>query len=186
MLRFLVFTLFVFICSFSPLKAQEVKSAYSEIDLKICPLVDQAQEGDGEWAIFRCEGVAGLAVFVSEADLRFSLGYGPDGRNQKSIHQFLGPFNTVGKTLEWRLREGRPIASILRYFTETGTGGDKGQVLVISKVSRGASCHVAYVDSLANKDANELARFAADHIAENFDCERDHPIRIGKRGVSPF
>ncbi len=180
-----VIGLVVFLQFCTPLLA-EVKSVYSKIDLKICKLVDQAEEGDGEWAVFRCQGALGMAVYVTEADLRFSLGYGPEGRRQKSFSQFLSPFNTVGKTLEWRVRDGAVIATILRYFTETGSNGDKGQILVVSKVGEGQACHVAYVDALANRDANRLAQFAADNIAPNFNCERDTPLHVGKRGVSPF
>ena len=54
-----------------------------------------------------------------------------------------------------------------------------GQVLVVSQIEEGNSCHIAYVDALANKDANELARAAADK-AGDFDCANDEPEVIGK------
>ncbi len=164
----------------------ETKSHYSKIDLDRCDLHQKAEEGDGEWATFRCNGFNGAPVYVTEADLRFALGYGNNGLNQKSMSQFLSPFNTVSKTLEWRLRSGRPVATILRYFTETGSGGKKGQILVVTKVGQFQACHVAYIDALANKDANKLAQFAADNIAPNFNCNDQMPVHVGQRGVSPF
>ena len=55
----------------------------------------------------------------------------------------------------------------------------EGQVLVVTKIAPGATCHVAYVDALANPDANELARKAADEKAVDFDCENEPEI-VGK------
>lgn len=162
------------------------KSVYTDLDLNLCHLVAEAEEGEGEWATFSCKGYQGMVVYVTEADLRFSLGYGPSGREQKSVSQFLGPFNTVGKKLEWRLHGDKVVATILRYYTQTGSAGVKGQILVVSKVSGGEACHAAYVDALANKAANVLAHYAADYIAPDFQCGQDEPVHLGKRGVSPF
>lgn len=185
MVRYFVLVFAVFAASLTPLQA-ETRSLYTDIYLENCQLVDEAKEGDGEWAIFNCAGLKGMSVFVSEADLRFSLGYGPNGRSQKSFSQFLSPFNSIGKKLEWRLTDGRLTATILRYYTDEGSGGRKGQILVVTRVAGGQACHVAFVDALANKEANQLAQFAADHIAPNFKCGSDKPVHVGKRGVSPF
>ena len=185
MFRYLVLGFTVFLFSSSHLNAQS-KSVYTDLNLDRCPVIDQAQEGDGEWAVMRCSGWNGMPVFVAEADLRFSRGYGANGRKQQSASQFLGPFNTIGKKLEWRLKNGRVSATILRYYTETGSEGVKGQILVVTKVGRQQACHVAYVDALANKGANVLAQYAADYIAPDFNCAQDQPVHLGKRGVSPF
>lgn len=162
------------------------RSVYTDTDLKYCSLHSKAEEGEGEWANFICPGYAGIKVYISEADLRFSLGYGENGMNQKSFSQRLSPFNTVGKKMEWRLRHGRPIATILRYYTETGTGGRKGQILVVTKLDGSEACHMAYVDALANKGANEIAQSAADRLAAGFNCKTDSPVRVGDWGVSAF
>ena len=168
--------------------AAEMRSEYTELNLNRCALVDKAEEGEGEWATFRCPGIKGMSVYVSEADLRISLGYGERGRDQQSFNQRLAPFNSIGGKLEWRLSGNTIIATILRYITETGSEGKKGQILVVSKLSGDGSeaCHVAYVDALANPAANNLARFAADNIAPGFRCGSHTPTHIGKRGVSPF
>lgn len=178
--RYLVLIFIIFAGFCSPLRA-ETKSLYTDVNLDACRIIDQAKEGEGEWATFRCAGLNGMAVYITEADLRYSLGYGPNGRTQKSFSQFLSPFNTIGKKLEWRLTNGRITATILRYYTQTGSAGRKGQILVVTKLSGGRACHVAYVDALANKGANQMAQFAADHIAPNFKCGSDEAIHVGKK-----
>lgn len=168
--------------------AAEMRSEYTDLNLDRCALIEKAEEGEGEWATFRCPGIKGLSVYVSEADLRISLGYGDRWRDQQSFTQRLAPFNSVGGKLEWRLSGNSIIATILRYRVETGSNGAKGQILVVSKLRGDGSeaCHVAYVDALANPEANKLARFAADTIAPGFRCGTDTPSHIGNRGVSPF
>ncbi len=47
------------------------------------------------------------------------------------------------------------------------------------------SCAIAYVDALANPDANELARQAADLIAADFACDVDTPMWISSRRALP-
>src|SRR5262249_3409421 len=63
-------------------------------------------------------------------------------------------------TIEWRFdRRGDkqiPYAIIVRFHTSRD--GRKGDVLVVSKVGLADTCHVAYIDALANSDAIALAR----------------------------
>jgi hypothetical protein len=58
-------------------------------------------------------------------------------------------------------------------------------VLVVSKVSDAETCHVAYIDALANKDAIALARHVADKQSKSFDCSRE-PRTEGVTGRSPM
>ena len=51
-------------------------------------------------------------------------------------------------------------------------------MLVVSQIEEGNSCHIALVDALANANANELAREAADK-AGDFDCTEDEVEVIG-------
>jgi hypothetical protein len=103
----------------------------------------------------------------------FSIG--PDHTSKCLRSQTLSAFNTTGNVMEWRLKAGRPMATIIRYFTNSD--GRKSQFLVISKVSRSQACHMAYIDvSVAGTQANLLARQAADLYAENFNCRRHKPF----------
>ena len=64
--------------------------------------------------------------------------------------------------------------------------GKKGEILVVTKVNDKEGCHVAYIDALANKNANVIARNASDNIAPLFRCGHQQPIRLGRVGISPF
>lgn len=152
-------------------------SAYTDINLNDCLVLD-ADDFGASWA---CPGYKGYPLMVTEGDLRFSLIYGFGAKAADG--QTLPPFNTLGPKIEWRLSNdsGRwmPIATIVRYHTaEPETGADKGQVLVVTQLVEGQTCHIAYVDALANPDANELARQAADKSGK-FDCAKDEVDYVG-------
>lgn len=154
-------------------------SAYTDLDLDQC-LVLEADDFGASWS---CPGYKGFPLMVQEGDLRFSLSYGFEPQENSVGFQTLPPFNHLGEKLEWRLSNalGRwfPIATIVRYHTaHPETGEDFGQVLVVTQIAEGNSCHIAYVDALANENANELARQAADR-AGNFDCANDEVEIIG-------
>lgn len=153
-------------------------SAYTDLDLDECLVLD-ADDFGASWS---CPGYKGYPLMVTEGDLRFSLIYGFGAKMADG--QTLPPFNHVGEKLEWRLSNelGRwmPIATIVRYYTaDPETGEDKGQVLVVTQLVEGNSCHIAYIDALANANANELAREAADKSG-SFECARDEVEIIGK------
>jgi hypothetical protein len=154
-------------------------SAYTDLDLDQC-LVLEADDFGASWS---CPGYKGFPLLVEEGDLRFSLSYGFDADENSVGFQTLPPFNRLGEKLEWRLSNalGRwfPVATIVRYHTaHPETGEDFGQVLVVTQIAEGNSCHIAYVDARANDNANELARQAADR-AGDFDCANDEVEIIG-------
>ena len=90
----------------------ETASRYTSITPADCRQV-LADEESGSVA-FSCPGVAGVDVWVGEGDLRTFFGFGQQPRKQCSASQTFGAFNTVGEKMEWRLRDGRPIAAIVR------------------------------------------------------------------------
>ncbi len=154
-------------------------STYTDINLDECLVLD-ADDFGASWA---CPGYKGYPLMVQEGDLRFSLQYGFNVDKNDAGFQTLPPFNELGTKLEWRLSNalGRwmPIATIVRYHTaDPETGVNKGQVLVVTQIKDGNTCHIAYVDALANADANELARQAADK-AGDFNCLTDEVEVIG-------
>lgn len=171
--------------------AEEARSVYTKIDLRKCKAGAQVENG----AVWTCKGVTGYPLTVAEGDLRMYLAYGKNHEAQRAETQTLSPFNTFAEkknkaTLEWRLKDGAPYATILRYKTSSDASGTmvNGEVLVVAKVGAKDgkdACHVAYVDALANADANELARKAADDLAATFDCAKD-PTVVGKSGKSPM
>ena len=153
-------------------------SAYTDIDLDQCLVLDSDDFG----TIWSCPGYKGYPLMVTEGDLRFSLIYGFGAKLADG--QTLPPFNHLGQKLEWRLSNAKgrwlPIATIVRYHTaDPETGGDGGQVLVVTQLVEGNTCHIAFIDALANPNANELAREAADESGD-FNCETDEVETIGK------
>src|SRR5262245_40903470 len=172
-----------------PVAANPVKSLYTTIELKTCKQVRRHRDG-GAW---RCEGLAGLPVYVAEGDLRQFVSVGADAERRRAATQTLGAFNSMFEkgasraTIEWRFdRRGErmlPYAIIVRFHTSRD--GRNGDVLVVSKVSDTEACHVAYIDALANPDAIALARQIADTEAKSFDCRRE-PRTEGSTGPSPM
>lgn len=172
-----------------PAAANRVKSLYTTIELKSCKHISRHQDG-GAW---RCDGLAGYPVYIAEGDLRQFVSVGENAEKRRAATQTLGPFNTIferGKrraTIEWRfVRRGErqiPYATIVRFHTSAA--GRKGNVLVVSKVSLSDTCHMAYIDALANSDAIMLARQIADDKARSFDCSNE-PSPAGATGKSPM
>ena len=163
------------------------ESAYTDLVLDRCKALVEPNpdEPGGDFMISRCPGLGDYTVLFKEGDLRQSLHY---GFLNKSIvdHAFesFGSFNNMNPKIEWRVGDdGRPYAAIQRFFV--GDAENQGQVLAISRVGQPddeEGCPVGYVDALANKDANALAREVADTIAADFECGRDRPDYHGTRG----
>jgi hypothetical protein len=165
----------------APAAAQQIDSTYTDLDLNECTILDATEFGV-TWA---CPGFKGYPVWIAEGDLRFFVSYGFGAPEQPAAGQTLGPFNTLGPRIEWRMSDQsgdwRPFATILRYDTESETYN--GQALVVTRLQPGPVCQVAWIDARANPDANELARQAADTLAAGFDCSRP-PLVYGNRGAS--
>ena len=173
----------------APATANPVKSLYTTVDLKACKRIKRHRDG-GAW---RCEGLAGFPVYFAEGDLRQFVSVGADAEKRRAATQTLGAFNSIfdkgsrRATIEWRFdRRGErklPYAIIVRFHTSRD--GRSGDVLVVSKVSDTETCHVAYIDALANQDAIALARHIADKEAKSFDCRKE-PRTEGATGRSPM
>lgn len=165
----------------APVGAQQIESSYTELDLNVDCTVIESDDFGTMWA---CSGLKGMPVMVSEGDLRMFVSYGLTSTTEKAAEQTLSPFNHLGDKIEWRVSnaEGywKPFATILRFFTQGEEGEPEGQILVVTRVAPGATCQIAYIDALANPDANELARRTADSKARDFDCENSEPEYVGK------
>jgi len=154
-------------------------SAYTKImtpDAK-CKVVDRNEE-EG-WAVSKCPGYKGIDVWVGEGDLRAFVGYGPNGQDEAAYGSTFGPFNTTGETVEWRLKDGKPVATILRWKVDGGPDMPKGEMLVVTQLEAGNQCWIAVVAAHKNKNANELARQAADELAGTVDCATETPTIVG-------
>jgi hypothetical protein len=169
--------------------ANPLKSLYTTVELKTCKPLERHPQG-GAWL---CEGLGGVPVYVAEGDLRQFLSVGANAQTRRAATQTLGAVNSIFEkgsnraTIEWRFdRRGDrqiPYATIVRFHTSRN--GRKGDVLVVLKVGPADTCHVAYIDALANADAIRLARQVADVEAKAFDCHQE-PRAEGAGGKSPM
>jgi hypothetical protein len=146
------------------------ESAYTDINLDDCLIMESSDFG----TVWACPGYRGYPVRIAEGDLRFFVSYGFGADDETAAEQTPPPFNHLGPRIEWRLSNAsgawRPVATIVRYFVSKDDGASEGQILVVTQLGEGQTCHIAYVDALANSDANVLARDAADQLAGNSDC----------------
>ncbi|SFT74275.1 hypothetical protein SAMN05444141_10362 [Pseudovibrio denitrificans] len=171
------------------------ESVYSTLDLnETCKLQEVTSDRAEGSAVWMCQGYNGIPVYVAEGDLRFFVSFGDMARDEPAATQGLSPWNRLGTTIEWVLEGGEPVATILRWHTDIpadvagaekadADGFYRGQVLVITQLGQGKTCHIGYVDARAAKDANKLARDAAGLLAGIWDCT-SQPKLLGGGGLS--
>ncbi|WP_457796106.1 hypothetical protein [Methylocystis sp. S23] len=167
-------------------RAQDLSSAYTRIDIrKDCThRAGRAEEDYGDW---RCRGHVGVPIWFGAGDQRMYVSFGKKAADEPAAGETLGPFNDFYEgVIEWRLLDGKPFATIMRWNYKTPAEMDKrttsGRALVVTRLPPGAVCHVGYVDARANPNANELAREIADQHAKNFVCGKDKAVVLGKAG----
>ena len=180
------FWLLIFCLLPSAVMAGENSSAYTKFDLqKTCKVIEAGDEYvyAGTW---KCPGLKGLDVVVASSDDRDYVGFGPDAARTCAFRKTFNRFNTALSPIEWRLRDGKPIAAIERWRVVTDDEGGAVTWLVVTALKGKEACPVHYIAG-SYPDANAHARLAADDLAEDFDCERDAPTvdsKIGEPGIS--
>ena len=149
-------------------------SAYTTLDLDGCEVLTSNPE-EGASTTWRCPGYKGVALFVQEGDLRFDV----DAGVENDRFDTPSPFNRLGETVEWRMKDGAPVAVIFRYIVHNEIGPQPTELAVESiGTPRSAGCRVGRVAGSA-PDANRQARRIADESAAAFDCANDQPIAVG-------
>lgn len=156
-------------------------SVYTQLDSeKDCKLVDEAKEDEGgDWAEFHCEGYRDYPVYLSYGDARESAHYGYAPGGKPDSWESFGGFNSVSKTVEWRIEDGVPFATIHRWTINDASTDKEIQVLVVEKVAQPDAmegCVVGYVVATGNPDHNVQAREVADQYARDFSCWSNEPL----------
>jgi hypothetical protein len=180
-----------------PVLAETIGSAYTDYDAKACPHKrGRTVEDYGEW---RCKGLGGMPVLLSAGDQRMTMSFGKHAADEPAAAQTLGGFNDVYKArIEWRYVRAAggavtPFAAIVPWNTDLLDESEdslarsrpktiRGKVLVVIRLGAQGVCHVGYVDALANRDADALAREIADRDARAFRCATDKPVIVGETG----
>jgi hypothetical protein len=169
--------------------AQTFSSSYTSTGSRDCRTVGKSSESGGATQV--CPGKSGLVVLVTEDDLRETVSVGRDraaAAREPAAEAWFAPFNSSEHTIEWRAVGGKPFAIIQRWHIADGNDLDKDgrpntkAMLMVTRLPPGAVCHVAYVDVMANREANELARKAADEAARDFQCGKDQVKIVGRSG----
>jgi hypothetical protein len=160
-------------------------STYTRWDLeKTCT---QVEEGDGytyagSWS---CPGRGDIKMMVGVSDDRSFVGFGRKPAESCAYARTFSRFNDALSPVEWRLRNGKPFATIQRWRVSTDDEGGTMTWLVVTALKAGEACHVHYVAG-SYPDANAQARRAADDLARDFDCEGDVPTvdsKVGFEGI---
>ena len=156
--------------------AGQVSSVYSDLDLNKCKAIKLYSGEEGEGGFWQCRGIKGYDAFYWEGDLRGNMAFGPQARSQCASSQSFGRFNSPGAKIEWRMENGKPFATILRWFTDNGESETNSKLdwLVVTKLNGRDSCRTALIDS-GLPDANTIARQKADGMSRSFNCEKDIP-----------
>lgn len=184
-------TLFL-VLAMTPHAVRANESVYTKLDTEKCQTISP-EDDEGGGIVMKCPGWRDSPVYFMEGDMRQSILYGAvSAADRSATFESFEPFNHTGGTIEWRLQaDGKPIATILRWFIENidpktwqPTPKMRGQVLVVSTVAAGdrKSCVVGYVDALVNPDPNTMARTLADTVAGTFRCGIDKADFAGLRG----
>ena len=163
--------------------AGQITSVYSDFDLKKCKALELYSD-EGEGGVWQCTGIKGFDLLYLEGDLRGYVAFGPQARSQCTSAQTFGAFNSPGPKIEWRMENGKPIATIFRWFTDNGSGeeGAKQNWLAVTKLNGKDACRTALIDT-KYPNANAVAREMADENSRTFNCEKDVPEVVSQRGL---
>jgi hypothetical protein len=176
----------------SPAGAQTFSSSYTSSAEKDCRTIGKPGDPNGSTTQV-CPGKSGLVVVVSEDDLRQTVSVGPNrmaASKEPAAETWFAPFNSTAPTVEWRAVDGKPFAIIQRWLIADNNDLDKAgtptskPMLAVTRLPPGPVCHVAYIDGQANRNANELARQAADEFARDFKCGKDEVKVVGEKGAA--
>ncbi|AFY54628.1 hypothetical protein Riv7116_2096 [Rivularia sp. PCC 7116] len=148
---------------------KSIESVYTSLELKDCEVVETYEERGGR--LLRCNGYQDISLYVKDQGARFDVNAGVP--SSKWTTKGLA-YNSIGKTVEWRIHDGKPVAIILRYnFMTDGMNPTGWSDLAVTSVGRKGSpgCLIEWVKADAKPSQNKAARQIADRQAENFDCD---------------
>ncbi len=154
---------FLILMTLFSLSAQTVfsnESLYTSLSDKECKVIQQAEEGEGEWVTKECSGVLGYKLLKITDDDRDSLTllYGNEKQplNLWDYH-ITRHFNELGEKVEWRVSGGKAIGLIaLLSFTDPESKKIE-QRLIVVKVRPSKSCVIQVLDASQSVQARTAA-----------------------------
>lgn len=153
--------------------AAAIRSVYTSLAEADCRLVERDEETGGTTS--RCPGTAGYALLVHDWDARMTVDVAaPGGRAHPLRYSgvITSAFSSLGPRAEWRMRNGKPVALIVRVnaFENPETPDRATSYLAVARITPRETCVTDRIPPSAN--ANEAARQAADQSASR-PCMRD-------------
>lgn len=155
---------------FFPYSVAATESRYSDLREKSCKVTEAAKEGEGDWITMRCPGVLGYTLERSIDDGRESLKivHGKEIYDLNFWDHVTSAFNHLGEKAEWRLKDGRPTALIVR-MVDSHEGEDRTHYLIVASIRPRHSCVVQVINATKEANANKQAQQAADR-AKDLNC----------------
>lgn len=146
--------------------AAAIRGVYTPLEGAECRLVERDEESGA--TSHRCPGTAGYALLVHDFDARMTVDViTPGGRTHRLRYSgvITSAFSSLGPRAEWRMRDGAPIALIVRVnaFENPETPDRATSYLAVAKMTPRETCVTDRISPSAN--ANEAARQAADRSA---------------------
>ncbi|MFO1034065.1 MAG: hypothetical protein U1E15_08360 [Hyphomicrobiales bacterium] len=176
----------LFLLSATPALAGN-SSAYTTYKLDSCKVIEKnggVEEASDVWLCQGYQGKLDYSFVYFEGDLRGFMPMGRNARNHCAATQTFNHFNSAGDTVEWRLKDGKPIAAIVRWTVSYDPeDSEKTKTwLVVTKLEKKNSCHMAFVEG-AYPNANEKARDLADSLAGSFTCKGSKAVFVANAGT---
>lgn len=151
-----------------------IRSVYTSLAAADCRLVKR--DADTNDPTYRCPGTAGYSLLVHDWDARMTVDVvTPGGRTHPLRYSGVisSAFSTLGPRAEWRMRDGKPIALIVRVnVSENPDTPDRAtSYLAVAKITSRETCVTDRV-APTTPSANQAARRAADGSPSR-PCMRD-------------
>ncbi|MCB1023953.1 MAG: hypothetical protein KDB79_06180 [Acidobacteria bacterium] len=151
---------FVIICS--TLTFAQNKSIYSGLNPENCKAVSVDQGMPGNY-VGRCKGIGGFDLEYYLDDERNSLGVVSPSKNVRALNfwSYFSGFSELGEKAEWRIKNNKPVALIVRLnVSDQEDETKKTSYLIVAKISEEDSCVTDVLKP--GKDQNLRARRLAD------------------------
>ena len=149
----------------------QIKSVYTDIDDTKCKTLELTEDEGGSYK-GECKGTAGYKLHVIEGDLRQTVNIVTPN---KAIHELkfwehFSAFSAVGPRAEWRVKNGKPVALIVRLnVSENPEDSSKTtSYLIVAKITPDFACVTEMIKP--SRTQNVDARKAADKAA-NIACK---------------
>ncbi|WP_420130343.1 hypothetical protein [Longimicrobium sp.] len=143
------------------------RSVYTSLAEAECRLVERDAETGA--TTLRCPGTAGYALLMHDFDARMTVDLiAPGGRTLPLRYSgvITSAFSSLGPRAEWRMRNGAPVALIVRVnaFEDPSVPDRATSYLAVAKITGGQACVTDRITP-TTPHANEAARQAADRSA---------------------